>query len=132
MKRIKKVVITAAGTGTRLLPYTKENPKEMMPIFAKNGNEIVLKPVLQVIYESIFDFGIKDFCFVVGRGKRSIEDHFLIPNNEENLKNNSSIKSFFSKVMQYLNQNFFVAVIIFYYMQEMMSFFLQIMIIFYD
>ena len=98
MKRIKKVVITAAGTGTRLLPYTKENPKEMMPIFAKNGTEIVLKPVLQVIYESIFDFGVKDFCFVVGRGKRSIEDHFLIPNNEENLKNNSSIKSFFSKV----------------------------------
>jgi len=98
MEKIKKVVITAAGTGTRLLPYTKENPKEMMPIFAKNENEVVLKPVLQVIYESIFDFGIKDFCFVVGRGKRSIEDHFLISNNNKKSKHNSLIESFFTKV----------------------------------
>lgn len=98
MNKIKKCVITAAGTGTRLLPFTKENPKEMMPIYAKNNNEMVLKPILQEIYESILDFGINDFCFVVGRGKRIIEDHFLTSEKESLLKNNSSIKSFSQKV----------------------------------
>jgi UTP--glucose-1-phosphate uridylyltransferase len=98
MKKIKKVVITAAGTGTRLLPFTKEIPKEMMPIYAKNKKEIILKPVLQVIYESLFDFGVNNFCLVVGRGKRSIEDHFLIADEKTISKNNLSIKSFFQKI----------------------------------
>ena len=98
MNKIKKCVITAAGTGTRLLPFTKENPKEMMPIYAKNKNEMVLKPILQEIYESILDFGINDFCFVVGRGKRTIEDHFLTSEKESLQNNNSSMKSFFQKV----------------------------------
>lgn len=97
MSKITKAVITAGGTGTRLLPLTKETPKEMMPIYAKDHDNIVLKPVLQVIYESLFDFGISDFCFVVGRGKRSIEDHFLISNKENVLKTNSSMKIFFKK-----------------------------------
>jgi len=98
MYKIKKCVITAAGIGTRLLPFTKENPKEMMPIYAKNKNEMVLKPILQEIYESILDFGINDFCFVVGRGKRTIEDHFLTSEKESLQNNNSSMKSFFQKV----------------------------------
>ena len=98
MNKIKKCVITAAGIGTRLLPFTKENPKEMMPIYAKNKNEMVLKPILQEIYESILDFGINDFCFVVGRGKRTIEDHFLTSEKESLQNNNSSMKSFFQKV----------------------------------
>lgn len=91
MNRIHKAVITAGGTGSRLLPFTKETPKEMMPIYVRSQDgKLVLKPVLQVIYESIFEYGIKEFCFVVGRGKRSVEDHFLQthtnPNNIE-LKN---------------------------------------------
>ncbi|MCW4033592.1 MAG: sugar phosphate nucleotidyltransferase [Candidatus Bathyarchaeota archaeon] len=74
---IKKVVIPAAGLGTRLLPVTKEMPKEMLPIFVKNKKgETFLKPILQVIFEDLFDFGFSEFCFVVGRGKRAIEDHF--------------------------------------------------------
>ncbi|WOV93783.1 MAG: sugar phosphate nucleotidyltransferase [Candidatus Nitrosoabyssus spongiisocia] len=97
MNKIKKCVITAAGTGTRLLPFTKENSKEMMPIYAKNKNQILLKPILQVIYESIFDFGINNFCFVVGRGKRNVEDHFLI-SEKNKLKNNAAMKTFFQKV----------------------------------
>ena len=72
-----KVVITAAGKGTRLLPFTKEMPKEMMPIFSKafTNNRVVL-PLLQYIYEQLYSMNFRDYCFVVGREKRSIEDHF--------------------------------------------------------
>ena len=72
-----KVVITAAGKGTRLLPATKELPKEMMPIFSKiYGDEKIAIPLLQFIFEQMYSIGIKNYCFVVGREKRSIEDHF--------------------------------------------------------
>ncbi len=72
-----KVVITAAGKGTRLLPFTKEMPKEMMPIFSKNyTKKRVVLPLLQYIYEQMYSMNFRDFCFVVGREKRSIEDHF--------------------------------------------------------
>jgi UDP-glucose pyrophosphorylase (EC 2.7.7.9) len=73
---LKKAVITAAGLGTRLLSETKELPKEMLPIFQRVNGELALKPLLQVIFEQLYDVGIRDFCFVIGRGKRSIEDHF--------------------------------------------------------
>lgn len=73
---IRKAVITAAGLGTRLIPATKEMPKEMLPIFVRGESGPVLKPLLQVLFEKFFDFGIREFCFVVGRGKRAIEDHF--------------------------------------------------------
>jgi len=96
---IKKAVITAAGMGTRLLPYTKETPKEMMPIYSKSkAGKMVLKPILQVIYESIFDFGIRDFCFVVGRGKRSIEDHFLISKQNDTKNDDHELEDFFKKI----------------------------------
>ena len=72
-----KIVITAAGKGTRLLPFTKEMPKEMMPIFSQafTKNKVVL-PLLQYIYEQLYSMNFRDYCFVVGRKKRSIEDHF--------------------------------------------------------
>ena len=72
-----KVIITAAGKGTRLLPFTKEMPKEMMPIFSSvfTKKKVVL-PLLQYIYEQLYSMGFRDYCFVVGREKRSIEDHF--------------------------------------------------------
>ena len=74
---IKKAVIPAAGSGTRLLPATKEQPKEMLPVFSRGTNgKINIKPIMQVIYENIFNSGIRNFCFIVGRTKRVIEDHF--------------------------------------------------------
>jgi UTP--glucose-1-phosphate uridylyltransferase len=74
---VKKVVITAAGLGTRLLPATKEMPKEMLPIYVTGRDGApVLKPLLQALYEQLYRFGFREFCFVVGRGKRAIEDHF--------------------------------------------------------
>ncbi len=73
---VKRAVIPAAGLGTRLLPATKETPKEMLPIFVKYKGRVILKPLLQVIFEELYSKGIKEFCFIVGRGKRAIEDHF--------------------------------------------------------
>lgn len=72
-----KSVITAAGKGTRLLPITKELPKEMMPIFSRAySKDRVVIPLLQFIFEQLYSIGLRDYCFVVGREKRSIEDHF--------------------------------------------------------
>ena len=72
-----KIVITAAGKGTRLLPFTKEIPKEMMPIFSNVfTNKKVVVPLLQYVYEQLYSMNFRDYCFVVGREKRSIEDHF--------------------------------------------------------
>ena len=83
---IRKIVIPAAGLGTRLLPITKEIPKEMMPLFlhAKN-NEIMVKPIIQVIFEQFFQQGLRKYCIIAGRQKRIIQDHFTI--DEEFLKN---------------------------------------------
>jgi UTP--glucose-1-phosphate uridylyltransferase len=72
----RKVVVTAAGLSTRLLPMTKELPKEMLPIFIMGKNGILLKPLLQALFEQLYKFGFREFCFIVSRGKRSIEDHF--------------------------------------------------------
>ncbi|TCJ06364.1 UTP--glucose-1-phosphate uridylyltransferase GalU [Cytobacillus praedii] len=65
---IKKAVIPAAGLGTRFLPATKAQPKEMLPI--------VDKPTIQYIIEEAVESGIEDIIIVTGRSKRAIEDHF--------------------------------------------------------
>ncbi len=65
---IKKVVIPAAGWGTRFLPATKAMPKEMLPI--------VDKPVIQYVVEEVISSGIKDVIIITGWQKRAIEDHF--------------------------------------------------------
>jgi UTP--glucose-1-phosphate uridylyltransferase len=94
---IRKVVIPSAGLGTRLFPATKEQPKEMLPIFSKTSNgEIAVKPLLQMVFEQLHDAGFREFCFVVGRGKRSIEDHFTPDHNSISMlqdmgKNGSAI-----------------------------------------
>lgn len=74
---IRKVIITAGGLGTRLYPATKEQPKEMLPIFSQSPDgKLIVKPIVQVVFEQLYSVGLKEFCYVVGRGKRSIEDHF--------------------------------------------------------
>ena len=68
MKKIKKAIIPAAGLGTRFLPATKAQPKEMLPI--------VDKPTIQYIVEEAVASGIEDIIIVTGRTKKAIEDHF--------------------------------------------------------
>ncbi|HKN49260.1 MAG TPA: UTP--glucose-1-phosphate uridylyltransferase GalU [Actinomycetota bacterium] len=66
--KVKKAVIPAAGLGTRFLPATKSQPKEMLPI--------VDKPAIQYVVEHAVGAGIQDILIITGRGKRTIEDHF--------------------------------------------------------
>jgi UTP--glucose-1-phosphate uridylyltransferase len=68
MSKVKKAIIPAAGYGTRLLPGTKSQPKEMIPI--------VDKPVIQYVVEEAVASGITDILMVIGKGKRAIEEHF--------------------------------------------------------
>src|SRR5918998_6556564 len=68
MKRIHKAVIPAAGLGTRFLPATKAQPKEMLPL--------VDKPAIQHVVEEAVRAGLRDILIITGRGKRAIEDHF--------------------------------------------------------
>jgi UTP--glucose-1-phosphate uridylyltransferase len=66
--RVRKAVIPAAGWGTRFLPATKAQPKEMLPL--------VDKPIIQYVVEEAIASGIEDILIITGRGKRAIEDHF--------------------------------------------------------
>jgi UTP--glucose-1-phosphate uridylyltransferase len=66
--KVKKAIIPAAGLGTRFLPATKAQPKEMLPI--------VDKPTIQYIVEEAINSGIEEILIVTGRNKRAIEDHF--------------------------------------------------------
>jgi UTP--glucose-1-phosphate uridylyltransferase len=68
MMKIRKAVVTAAGWGTRFLPATKAQPKEMLPL--------VDKPIIQYVIEEAVASGIKQIIIVTALGKRAIEDHF--------------------------------------------------------
>lgn len=65
---VKKAIFVVAGFGTRFLPATKAQPKEMLPI--------VNKPIIQYLVEEAVEAGIEEIIFVTGRGKNSIENHF--------------------------------------------------------
>jgi UTP--glucose-1-phosphate uridylyltransferase len=68
MQIVRKAVIPAAGLGTRFLPATKAQPKEMLPI--------IDTPTIQLVVQEAVDSGIDDILIVSGKGKRAIEDHF--------------------------------------------------------
>ena len=68
MQKIRKAILPVAGFGTRFLPATKAQPKEMLPV--------VDKPIIQYLVEEAVAAGIEEIIFVTGRGKRAIEDHF--------------------------------------------------------
>ena len=98
MPKIRKAVITAAGSGSRLLPFSKETPKEMLPYCARaRDGRLILKPILEVVYESLHDHGYRKFCFVVSRGKRSIEDYFLVDDSAK-YSTNSDLQDFYKKI----------------------------------
>ncbi len=70
-KKVRKAVIAAAGYGTRFLPATKAQPKEMLPL--------VDKPIIQYVVEDLVSAGIEEIIIVTGWHKRTIEDHFDYP-----------------------------------------------------
>jgi len=101
-----KCVLTVAGLGTRLLPVTKVLPKEMLPIYSKSKKgKLIMKPIIQIIFESLCKYKIQNFCFVTGRTKRAVKDHFTIDQNlvkilKKNKKNNlaSEMENFYLKL----------------------------------
>lgn len=104
---INKIIIPAGGLGTRLLPITKEIPKEMMPLFlhGKKG-EIIVKPLIQIIFEKFFKFGLREYYIIVGKQKKTIKEHFSL--NQEFLKNfdkNSRFRSDLEKFYSMLDQS---------------------------
>jgi UTP--glucose-1-phosphate uridylyltransferase len=100
-----------------LLPATKQQPKEMLPLLLKGiDGKLVLKPLLQAVFENLFEAGFREFHFITGRGKRSIEDHFTVDNGLlrylEAHENNGSIQElvvFYEKIRQssivFINQS---------------------------
>lgn len=103
---VQKVVIPSAGLGTRLLPATKQQPKEMLPVFTKGiDGKLCLKPLLQVVFENLYSSGFREFNFITGRGKRSIEDHFTVDNNflrhleeRHNSESSNELRAFYEKI----------------------------------
>lgn len=107
-----KMVITAAGKGQRLLPMTKEIPKEMLPLMCRMRNQSLVMPLLQLIFEQLYDLNFRNFCFVVGRTKRAIEDHFSSDYNyirDSSSENNRTLLNFYNKIddseIIWINQN---------------------------
>ena len=107
-------LITAGGIGTRLLPFSKEVPKEMFPVITLDGSDRPqLKPVVQAIFEQLHTTGLRKFYIVIGRGKRVIEDHFspdpgFLDFLGKKGKSSEGLSSFYEKIktssLVFLNQ----------------------------
>jgi len=88
-----KAIMPVAGLGTRMLPATEEQPKEMLPALARaNDGELCVKPLPQLIFEYSYNRGVRDFIFVLSMGKRSVEDHFTPDNSYLTMLKNSKPK----------------------------------------
>ena len=93
---IRKCLFPAAGYGTRFLPATKAMPKEMLPL--------VNKPLIQYGVEEAIDAGLENICFVSGRGKRAIEDHFDISYELEHQILGTSKEALLYQIRDVINQ----------------------------
>ena len=94
-REVTKAVIPVAGLGTRWLPWTIANPKEMLPV----GD----KPIIQIVVEELVDAGIKDIVLVTGPHKRAVEDHFDKHPELENLLEESGKLDLLEKVRSISN-----------------------------
>jgi len=109
---MKTAVITTGGLGTRLLTCTKSNPKAMLPLYSKSFDtnpEPLLRPLIETIFENLYDYGIRRFCFIVGtKTKSSIINH-LSPDQEfiELLqKRNTLVDKRFVKILNKIYKKF--------------------------
>ncbi|MEM4255201.1 MAG: UTP--glucose-1-phosphate uridylyltransferase GalU [Candidatus Norongarragalinales archaeon] len=96
MDKVKKAVLPAAGLGTRFLPLTKAQPKEMLPFLDK--------PVIQYVVEEAVASGLKDIIIVTGRAKRAIEDHFDKSFELEHYVKSKSIREGEKKLLDELDE----------------------------
>src|SRR2546425_8692858 len=94
--RIAKAVFPAAGLGTRFLPATKAQPKEMLPL--------VDKPLIQYVIEEAVGAGIRNITIVTGRGKNAIEDHFDVSYELERVLEERGKEDLLNEVRQISNK----------------------------
>src|ERR1700722_5103846 len=90
--KVRKAVFPAAGLGTRFLPATKAQPKEMLPL--------VDKPIIQYGVEEALHSGIRNIIMITGRGKSAIEDHFDVSFELENMLETRNKKDLLKIVRQ--------------------------------
>ena len=107
---LKKAVITTAGNGSRLLPFSKEMPKVMLPYCTRNKEgSVILKPIIEAVYESIYDHGCRDFCFIIDSDKELVQNYFQEDYSEEFLKN-ETLQDLYKKInssrIKYISQSF--------------------------
>jgi len=78
-------VITTGGLGTRMLTFTKSNPKTMLPIYTKSNDSSkipMFKPLIEYIFENLYDFGFRRFCFIIGTKTKSVIINHIEPDSE--------------------------------------------------
>src|SRR2546426_1139354 len=90
--KIRKAVFPAAGLGTRFLPATKAQPKEMLPL--------VDKPIIQYVVEEAVESGLDNIIIVTGRGKNAIEDHFDVSYELESILSSRNKMELLRQVQQ--------------------------------
>ena len=109
---MKTAVITTGGLGTRLFTITKVLPKTMLPLFEKNPSDLnspILRPLIEIIFNDLYDMGFRRFCFIVGeKTKQVIIDHFNKNDTFINLlkKRNSVIDKRFIKSLENFDKKF--------------------------
>ena len=109
---MKTAVITTAGLGTRLLTATKASPKTLLPLYDRTfdrNTEPLLRPLVEIIFENLYDNGFRRFCIIVGtKNKKSILNH-MVPDREYiNLlkKRNNQFDRRFAKALQKFYKKF--------------------------
>ena len=78
---MKTAVITTGGLGTREATITKSNPKTMLPVYANSNYDTdpVLKPIIELIFDGLFDNGFRRFCIIVSSNHKNIIKNHLTP-----------------------------------------------------
>jgi len=82
---VETAIITTGGLGTRLLTFTKTNPKTMLPVYEKSRDENTepsLRPLIEFIFENLYDQKFRRFCFVVGKKTQNIIKSHLLPDSK--------------------------------------------------
>ena len=109
---MKTAVITTAGLGTRLLTATKASPKTLLPLYDRSfdrNTEPLLRPLIEIIFENLYDNGFRRFCFIVGtKNRRSILNHMLPDQEYIKLlkKRNNQFDKRFAKALQKFYKKF--------------------------
>jgi len=109
---MRTAVITTGGLGTRLLTCTKSNPKAMLPLYSKSFDknpDPLLRPLIESIFENLYDYGFRRFCFIVGKKTKSSIINHLTPDQkfiELLKKRNTSVDKRFIKILNRVYKKF--------------------------